>query len=78
MSYRHIRQPLPRTVARDQKLLVLFDKGILPKRIAFKFKISDDVVYQAVERRKKFPKFYAELSYGIIRNATADNVKSTA
>ena len=81
MSYWHIRRPLNRTIARDLRLLALFDKGITPKRIAYRLRrenITAFIVYQAVERRKRFPElFHADHSYESLRTPTLENTDSS-
>ena len=85
MSYWHVRQPLRRTIARDLRLLALFDKGITPKRIAYRLRrenISAFIVYQAIERRIRFAQLYLmfqeKQSYESLRTPKVERSESTA
>jgi hypothetical protein len=83
LSYWHVRQPLNRTIARDIRLLILFDKGVTPKRIAYRLRrenITPFIVYQAIERRTRFPSLYLEFhgkqSYESLRTPSLEKQDS--
>lgn len=59
MSYRHVRQPLNRTIHRDLIILRMVDDGVMPKQIPRLVPaVSVHSVYHAIYRRKTFPKLY--------------------
>jgi hypothetical protein len=81
VSYRHIRQPLNRTIHRDLALLAMFDNGVLVKNIPKLVPaVSQCIVYQAIERRKRFQVLYAtfhrEHSYETLRSETIEKQES--
>lgn len=74
------RGPLYRTIKRDLTILAVFDAGDLaPKEIVGKLRLENVfVVYHAIERRRRFPKFYAEQLCESMENGNVAKTRSTA